>query len=112
MAKHEQILVLDPPTDLKFKCPFTDVVTTNLKLRNPSDRKVCFKVKTTALCRYCVRPNSGIIEPGLTVTVSVMLQPFDYDPNEKSKHKFMVQIDDFCSNKHFRYGCCVERSKT
>lgn len=22
---------------------------------------------------------------------SVMLQPFDYDPNEKSKHKFMVQ---------------------
>lgn len=22
---------------------------------------------------------------------AVMLQPFDYDPNEKSKHKFMVQ---------------------
>ncbi|XP_077886568.1 vesicle-associated membrane protein-associated protein A isoform X1 [Ictidomys tridecemlineatus] len=103
MAKHEQILVLDPPTDLKFKGPFTDVVTTNLKLRNPSDRKVCFKVKTTAPRRYCVRPNSGIIDPGSTVTVSVlgidprtlcmlvMLQPFDYDPNEKSKHKFMVQ---------------------
>ncbi|XP_019401501.1 PREDICTED: vesicle-associated membrane protein-associated protein A isoform X2 [Crocodylus porosus] len=91
LAKHEQILVLDPPTDLKFKGPFTDVVTTNLKLRNPSDRKVCFKVKTTAPRRYCVRPNSGIIDPGTSVTVSVMLQPFDYDPNEKSKHKFMVQ---------------------
>ncbi|KAL0613803.1 LOW QUALITY PROTEIN: Vesicle-associated membrane protein-associated protein A, partial [Plecturocebus cupreus] len=74
-----------------FTGPFTDVVTTNLKLRNPSDRKVCFKVKTTAPRRYCVRPNSGIIDPGSTVTVSVMLQPFDYDPNEKSKHKFMVQ---------------------
>nr|XP_040126553.1 vesicle-associated membrane protein-associated protein A isoform X3 [Ictidomys tridecemlineatus] len=74
-----------------FQGPFTDVVTTNLKLRNPSDRKVCFKVKTTAPRRYCVRPNSGIIDPGSTVTVSVMLQPFDYDPNEKSKHKFMVQ---------------------
>ncbi|KPP64370.1 vesicle-associated membrane protein-associated protein A-like [Scleropages formosus] len=71
--------------------PFTDVVTTNLKLRNPSDKKVCFKVKTTAPRRYCVRPNSGIVEPGTSVTVSVMLQPFDYDPNEKSKHKFMVQ---------------------
>uniref|UniRef100_A0A803SRY7 Vesicle-associated membrane protein-associated protein A n=1 Tax=Anolis carolinensis TaxID=28377 RepID=A0A803SRY7_ANOCA len=91
LAKHEQILVLDPPTDLKFKGPFTDVVTTNLKLRNPSDKKVCFKVKTTAPRRYCVRPNSGIIDPGSAVTVSVMLQPFDYDPNEKSKHKFMVQ---------------------
>uniref|UniRef100_A0A4X2M5G6 Vesicle-associated membrane protein-associated protein A n=1 Tax=Vombatus ursinus TaxID=29139 RepID=A0A4X2M5G6_VOMUR len=53
-----------------ISCPFTDVVTTNLKLRNPSDRKVCFKVKTTAPRRYCVRPNSGIIDPGLTVTVS------------------------------------------
>ncbi|KTF79246.1 hypothetical protein cypCar_00050395, partial [Cyprinus carpio] len=46
---------------------------------------------TTAPRRYCVRPNSGVIDPGATVTVSVMLQPFDYDPNEKSKHKFMVQ---------------------
>ncbi|NXS07700.1 VAPA protein, partial [Neodrepanis coruscans] len=50
--------------------PFTDVVTTNLKLRNPSDRKVCFKVKTTAPRRYCVRPNSGIIDPGSSVIVS------------------------------------------
>ncbi|XP_076004451.1 VAMP (vesicle-associated membrane protein)-associated protein A, like [Genypterus blacodes] len=91
MSKLEQILVLDPPVDLRFKGPFTDVVTTNLKLKNPSDRRVCFKVKTTAPRRYCVRPNSGVIEPGATVIISVMLQPFDYDPNEKSKHKFMVQ---------------------
>ncbi|KAF3857982.1 hypothetical protein F7725_011183 [Dissostichus mawsoni] len=87
MSKLDQILILDPPVDLKFK----DVVTTNLKLKNPSDRKVCFKVKTTAPRRYCVRPNSGVIDPGATVIISVMLQPFDYDPNEKSKHKFMVQ---------------------
>ncbi|XP_071384769.1 VAMP (vesicle-associated membrane protein)-associated protein A, like isoform X1 [Centroberyx affinis] len=91
MSKLEQVLILDPPSDLRFKGPFTDVVTTNLKLKNPSDRRVCFKVKTTAPRRYCVRPNSGVIDPGATVTISVMLQPFDYDPNEKSKHKFMVQ---------------------
>ncbi|KAG7455488.1 hypothetical protein MATL_G00257240 [Megalops atlanticus] len=91
MSKLEQVLILDPPNDLRFKGPFTDVVTTNLKLKNPSDRPVCFKVKTTAPRRYCVRPNSGLIDAGATVTISVMLQPFDYDPNEKSKHKFMVQ---------------------
>ncbi|KAF4087895.1 hypothetical protein AMELA_G00076530 [Ameiurus melas] len=91
MSKLEQILILDPASDLKFKGPFTDVVTTNLKLKNPSDKKVCFKVKTTAPRRYCVRPNSGSIDPGSSVIISVMLQPFDYDPNEKSKHKFMVQ---------------------
>uniref|UniRef100_A0A8D0CRT3 VAMP associated protein B and C n=1 Tax=Sander lucioperca TaxID=283035 RepID=A0A8D0CRT3_SANLU len=67
------------------------VVTATLKLTNPTDRNVCFKVKTTAPRRYCVRPNSGVIDAGNSVNVSVMLQPFDYDPNEKSKHKFMVQ---------------------
>ncbi|XP_053308711.1 vesicle-associated membrane protein-associated protein B/C [Spea bombifrons] len=91
MAKVEQVLVLEPQHELKFRGPFTDVVTTNLKLTNPIDKNVCFKVKTTAPRRYCVRPNSGVIEPGSSVNVSVMLQPFDYDPNEKSKHKFMVQ---------------------
>ncbi|XP_069507170.1 vesicle-associated membrane protein-associated protein B/C [Ambystoma mexicanum] len=91
MAKVEQVLVLEPQHELKFRGPFTDVVTTTLKLSNPLDTNVCFKVKTTAPRRYCVRPNSGIIDGGSSVNVSVMLQPFDYDPNEKSKHKFMVQ---------------------
>lgn len=50
--------------------PFSDVVTTNLKLANPTDRNVCFKVKTTAPRRYCVRPNSGIIDAGTSINVS------------------------------------------
>ncbi|XP_015233285.1 PREDICTED: vesicle-associated membrane protein-associated protein B/C isoform X2 [Cyprinodon variegatus] len=91
MARAEQVLVLEPPQELKFRGPFKDVVTATLKLTNPSDRNVCFKVKTTAPRRYCVRPNSGIIDAGTSINVSVMLQPFEYDPNEKSKHKFMVQ---------------------
>ncbi|XP_058499755.1 vesicle-associated membrane protein-associated protein B/C-like isoform X2 [Solea solea] len=91
MARPEQVLVLEPQHELKFKGPFTDVVTAYLKLSNPTDRNICFKVKTTAPRRYCVRPNSGIIDAGASINVSVMLQPFDYDPNEKSKHKFMVQ---------------------
>ncbi|KAF3696679.1 Vesicle-associated membrane protein-associated protein B [Channa argus] len=91
MARPEQVLVLEPQHELKFRGPFTDVITATLKLTNPTDRNVCFKVKTTAPRRYCVRPNSGIIDAGTSVNVSVMLQPFDYDPNEKSKHKFMVQ---------------------
>ncbi|KAL4655750.1 vesicle-associated membrane protein-associated protein B/C [Arapaima gigas] len=91
MARQEQVLLLEPQHELKFRGPFTDVVTTTLKLANPTDRNVCFKVKTTAPRRYCVRPNSGVIDAGTSINVSVMLQPFDYDPNEKSKHKFMVQ---------------------
>lgn len=91
MSKAEQILILDPSTELRFRGPFTEVVTAELRLTNPSEKRVCFKVKTTAPKRYCVRPNSGIIEPGDKAAVAVMLQPFDYDPTEKNKHKFMVQ---------------------
>jgi len=91
MAKNDQVLILEPDSELKFRGPFVDVVTANLKLSNPTGRKVCFKVKTTAPKRYCVRPNSGLIKPKEAVTVAVMLQPFEYDPAEKNKHKFMVQ---------------------
>lgn len=39
-----------------------------------------------------MRPNNGIVEPNSTTTIAVMLQPFDVEnPNEKNKHKFMVQ---------------------
>lgn len=91
MSKLDQILVLEPPQELKFKGPFVNVVTSELKLTNPSQKQVLFKVKTTAPKCYCVRPNSGILEPGAHAIVSVMLQPFDHTTAEKSKHKFMVQ---------------------
>lgn len=91
MSKLEQVLILDPPSELTFRGPFTNVVSTELKLQNPTSKSVLFKVKTTVPKRYCVRPNSGIIEPNGSCIISVMLQPFDFDPSEKTKHKFMVQ---------------------
>ena len=41
--------------------------------------------------RYCVKPNSGVVDPNTEVSIAVSLQPFEFDPNEKNKHKFMVQ---------------------
>eukprot|EP00794_Sanderia_malayensis_P019034 gene19034-20947_t len=89
--KLEQVLQLDPSSELVFRGPFKDVVTTTLKLTNPTDRMVTFKVKTTAPRHYCVKPNSGVVSPKDTVNVDVMLQPFDYDASEHKRHKFMVQ---------------------
>jgi len=92
MSKLDQVLVLEPKSELHFKGPFSDVVTSYLKLTNPSERRVCFKVKTTAPKRYCVRPNNGLLEPFGSTTIAVMLQPVDLDNlNDKNKHKFMVQ---------------------
>jgi len=85
------LLTISPDAHLTFKGPFNEVVTSILTLQNITNEKVCFKVKTTAPRRYCVRPNSGLIDPGQTMEVSIMLQPFQYDPNERNNHKFMVQ---------------------
>ena len=51
------------PLHLLFLGPFTDVVTSHLRLRNPTNNTVVFRVKTTAPWHYCVRPNSGILDP-------------------------------------------------
>lgn len=85
------LLTISPDSHLTFRGPFNEVVTSTLTLSNLTTEKVCFKVKTTAPRRYCVRPNSGVIEGGDTMEVSIMLQPFQYDPNERNNHKFMVQ---------------------
>jgi len=34
-----------------------------MSLKNPSEKKVAFKIKTTAPKRYCVRPNCGELAP-------------------------------------------------
>ena len=38
-----------------------------------------------------MKPNSGVVDPNTEVAIAVSLQPFEYDPAEKNKHKFMVQ---------------------
>ena len=61
MSKKEQVLVIEPPIELTFTGPFTQVpdltlvilvtilttpqaVSSYMKLKNPSDKKVCFKI--------------------------------------------------------------------
>ncbi|XP_017787845.1 PREDICTED: vesicle-associated membrane protein-associated protein B isoform X2 [Habropoda laboriosa] len=92
MVKPEQILIIEPRGELRFRGPFTEIATTShIKLTNPTNHYIYFKVKTTAPRRYCVRPNAGCVRPGTSIQISVTLQPTDYDPAEKNKHKFMVQ---------------------
>ncbi|CAN8105635.1 unnamed protein product [Discula destructiva] len=81
------------PFELGFRRPFTVEVSQVLTLRNPNKQPVAFKVKTTAPKQYCVRPNSGRIEPGHEVEVSVLLQAMKQDPpaDTKCRDKFLVQ---------------------
>jgi hypothetical protein len=76
-----------------------------LLVTNPHDRDVCFKVKTTAPRRYCVRPNAARIPPHQTVKVEVLAQAMDrYPADDNCKDKFLVQMA-WLPNKDI--GVCI-----
>ncbi|KAF2491050.1 MSP domain-containing protein [Lophium mytilinum] len=91
------------PVELGFKRPFTQEVSQTLRLKNPNTDPVAFKVKTTAPKQYCVRPNSGRIEPGKDVEVQVLLQAMKEDPapDAKCRDKFLVQSVAVTADKEF-----------
>ena len=88
-SKPEQSLILEPPTELRFKGtqstdaiaitydlslllsgPFKEVVVADLKLTNPTTRRACYKVKTTSPKKFCAQPNIGTLDPHQTETIS------------------------------------------
>eukprot|EP00887_Chlorella_sp_A99_P001067 scaffold14.g1067.t1 len=46
---------------------------TELSLQNPTDKRVAFKVKTTAPKAYSVKPATGVIEPRASVALAVSM---------------------------------------
>lgn len=89
--KPAQLLVIEPANELKFVGPFCTAVSSYMRLTNPTEHVILFKIKTTAPKKYCVRPNCGVLEPKTTIEIAIILQPFIFDAAEKNKHKFMVQ---------------------
>jgi len=91
------------PSELEFQRPFTREVTQTLHIKNTNYEPIAFKVKTTAPKQYCVRPNSGRIEPGQDVEVSVLLQAMKQDPpmDAKCRDKFLVQSVPISADHEF-----------
>ncbi|KAI8064687.1 hypothetical protein BC940DRAFT_305096 [Gongronella butleri] len=99
-------VALSPPNYLGFKRPLTQPIEEYLKVANTSSTTaMAFKVKTTAPKRYCVKPNSGIIEPNSSVDVQVVFQPFREEPplDTRCKDKFMVQTASIDDEKWLQY---------
>ncbi|CCM03552.1 uncharacterized protein FIBRA_05688 [Fibroporia radiculosa] len=94
-------VALNPSSSLGFNRPLTQHVKRSLTVSNHNAQPVAFKVKTTAPKLYCVRPNSGRVEPGETVEVQVMLQAMKEEPplNIKCKDKFLIQSTAITSEK-------------
>lgn len=62
------------PNELKFRFELRKTIPVTLSLTNPGKEKIAFKVKTTSPKKYCVRPSSGVVEPGSSKDVQVIMQ--------------------------------------
>lgn len=81
------------PSELKFRVELRKTIPVTLSLSNPGQERVAFKVKTTSPKKYCVRPSSGILEPGASKDIQVIMQALrELPPSlEDVKDKFLVQ---------------------
>ena len=69
-------LTVSPPDKLQFKIQQADSTNTPkcvMSLSNETDENLAFKVKTTQPRRYLVRPNQGIIPPGGSSPITIIL---------------------------------------
>lgn len=80
------------PQELKFLFELKKQSTCSIQMINKTDHYVAFKVKTTNPKKYCVRPNTGVIDPNSACEFSVTMQaPKVVPPDMICRDKFLVQ---------------------
>jgi hypothetical protein len=92
---------LEVPPGLNFRFQLNKQLLASISMNNPSDKRVGFKIKTTAPKKYVVRPSSGVVEPRSSMAVQVIMQaqkeyPADF---QNCKDKFMVQTTVMSSDE-------------
>eukprot|EP00392_Amoebophrya_sp_AT5.2_P014701 g14862.t1 len=87
-----QLLRITPAREISFSGTNFGEEThaTKLVLENVSEENVAFKVKTTALKAYLVRPSQSVLQAGEKVEVQIMLQRLTEIP-ANHRHRFLVQ---------------------
>lgn len=86
-------LVKFSPATLTFSVSLGKQNTTNLSLANISGDVVAYKVKTTHIKRYCVRPNAALLKPGEEIDVELVQQAFRSVPPDLNdcRDRFLLQ---------------------
>nr|XP_043618580.1 vesicle-associated protein 1-2-like isoform X1 [Erigeron canadensis] len=91
MSTGGDLLNIDPQ-ELQFPFELKKQISCNMQLLNKTDHYVAFKVKTTNPKKYCVRPNSGIVLPRSTCSVTVTMQAQKEAPSDmQCRDKFLLQ---------------------
>lgn len=80
------------PEELTFEFELEKPSYCNLKVVNNTEHHIAFKVKTTSPKKYFVRPNTNVVQPWDSCTITVTLQAQkEYPPDMQCKDKFLLQ---------------------
>ncbi|KAJ0961852.1 hypothetical protein J5N97_029680 [Dioscorea zingiberensis] len=80
------------PEELSFEFELGKPSYCNLKVVNNTEHHVAFKVKTTSPRKYFVRPNTSVVQPWDSCTITVTLQAqTEYPPDMRCNDKFLLQ---------------------
>ncbi|KAL3315340.1 hypothetical protein Ciccas_006027 [Cichlidogyrus casuarinus] len=91
MKMPEEIVSISPSSNLVFEGPFNSPSTALIKITNNSSVNICFKIQITNPKMFSVTPVSGLVEPYTTHNVKVVMHPWDFDPLQKYKDRFLIQ---------------------
>jgi len=104
------LLQLDPESELHFYLSYNDeTARCTMTLRHPgtNDDYIAFKVKTTQPRRYLVRPNQGLVAPGSSEKVAILLVDKDKQALLKSYESLGQSALDHAKDKFLVQTCVV-----
>jgi len=113
MASQPNSLQLDPETELRFLLSASEDTprcTMTLRHSGNTDEFLAFKVKTTQPRRYLVRPNQGLIPPGASEKVAILLVEKDKDSLLQSYERLGQSALDHAKDKFLVQSCSVPES--
>jgi len=107
------IIQIDPESELVFTLSPNEATPRcmmTLKHGGGTDEIIAFKVKTTQPRRYLVRPNQGLIAPGTSETVSILLVEKDKQVLLQSYERLGQSGLDHSKDKFLVQSCTVDNS--
>lgn len=84
--------------------PYSEIVTSYMKLSNPTDKRVGYKVKTNAPRQYTVEPNNGMLEPNQQ---QVLSSKYHIKHTMKLIHQFVFLKMALRSTKYAMHACSI-----
>ncbi|EEC44714.1 predicted protein, partial [Phaeodactylum tricornutum CCAP 1055/1] len=105
-------LEIEPENELRFKLSEeeqTPRCTMTLTHPGGTDEALAFKVKTTQPRRYLVRPNQGLIKPGGSETIQILLVEKDKQALMQSFQRLGQSALDHSKDKFLVQSCAVSQ---